>query len=94
MAGWPDLAHGHVELEVIGEDDARDEHHHDGVRRVLEVGQRHLHGPELGAPADPIRRLALPAGVPAGVSRWGLPMESPDVVSRRGLPPRFPAAVS
>mmetsp|Transcript_14309 Transcript_14309/g.46565 ORF Transcript_14309/g.46565 Transcript_14309/m.46565 type:complete len:253 (+) Transcript_14309:329-1087(+) len=46
------LGEGEVEVEVEGEDDARDEDDEGGEGGILEVGQLHLHRPELDAPPD------------------------------------------
>lgn len=43
---------GHVEVEVEGEDGARDEHDEDTEGGVLEIGDLDLHGAELDTPAN------------------------------------------
>ena len=46
------LADGDQEVELVGEDDARQEHHEADDGGVLKVGELHLAGPELHTPAD------------------------------------------
>mmetsp|Transcript_11685 Transcript_11685/g.39905 ORF Transcript_11685/g.39905 Transcript_11685/m.39905 type:complete len:468 (+) Transcript_11685:282-1685(+) len=46
------LRDGQEEVEVEGEDGPRGQHHKHSEGRVLKVSELHLHGPELGAPAD------------------------------------------
>lgn len=64
---------GDVEVQVEAEDCASDEHDEDAKRCVFEIGQLHLHRPELDSPADvtsvwwwglephvlPVRRLEI-----------------------------------
>lgn len=47
-----DLGEGNVEVQIVLEDDAVEEHEEDSKRSILELGQLDVHRPEFHTPAD------------------------------------------